>query len=84
MWSCTQKVGVKYCDDIQMSQRGSCQGIECTTTGFALIALAVTLATIFTYIFAVTMLTTRMGRKVLFQTFIELTGLVRRLTKHRT
>ena len=66
-----------------MSQWGSCQGIKRTTTGFALIALAVVLTTTFTNIFAMAMLSARMSRKVLFQTLIELTGLMGRLTKYR-
>ena len=55
-----------------MSQRGSCQGIERTTTGFALIALAVALASIFANISTLAVLAKRMSCKVLFQAPIEL------------
>ena len=54
-----------------MSQRSSCQGIERTTTGFALIALAVALASIFANISTLAV-AKRMSCKVLFQAPIEL------------
>ena len=55
-----------------MSQRGACQDIECTPTGFVLIALAVGLATIFADIFTLAVLAARMSCKVLFQALIKL------------
>ena len=55
-----------------MSQRGSCQGIERATTGFALIALAVALASIFADISTLAVLAKRMSCKVLFQAPVEL------------
>ena len=60
MLSCT----IEYGDNIQMSQRGFCQDIKRTPTGFVLIVLAVALATIFADIFTLAVLATRMSCKV--------------------